>query len=810
MAPHRPLLLLVGACALAALLLPTACEEPRLGSFTLQLRTPPSPWPRCAKGPASLGRVEARGEPIAGATVVLKPSGLSATSDARGLVRLANVPHGRYSVEISAPGYRPMPAPSVEVAGDKSSELTLYPCISAGANQLRVGFARPVTLEARSLCDASWEEAALTWRQLEGPNVSASVKNFGAKRLTFTTRPLEELRPLPDQPQILSFSHDQAGEYLFEVQAVSRTGLRSRAQVLVTSTDVTSGVTSVPPFARYHFVGPKEGPWSWTVVKQPEDWQVNLEGATTRVPSVRPVPPASAVLQQTIAIRDEKSHLTFAIVVGGWNVVRRDCGRPECHAAMEGHWKQTHHAQSWQRFLDGALPLARGPAGDACAECHSLGYDADAPSGGYDDLAALHKVSVPAKLQPGNYAALPEPVKEVSNVYCLACHGPARVDPPVAEQPGLFQVGVCARCHERKPELDVVAQWRLSKHAKTITGQLNGPENREPCARCHTAQGFYYAHFALSRPPSRGTAVLACCENPAPIGCQGCHNAMLAHNKAQLHRADAVQTESGLALAGVGGAALCATCHHAGHDVRTRAALDGRLAPHAPQADLGYGRAGFLLPAPAEFPPLEGTACVKAAKNGCVTCHMDPGPGPGLPGHKQLGGHTFRMRTKEGLMNVRPCQACHAGMASFDPLATGDYDGDGTKEGIRTEVDGLLALLKERLSSAIAARGYRGCDRGRTRGAWIAAGTREKLVVVDAGGADLGDCDRSGALEREEEPHVFPLADELLHKAAYNYLLVARDGSRGQHNLPYAVKLLQRTIHAVTEGRDVPAWELRR
>ena len=44
--------------------------------------------------------------------------------------------------------------------------------------------------------------------------------------------------------------------------------------------------------------------------------------------------------------------------------------------------------------------------------------------------------------------------------------------PPVAEQPGLFAVGVCARCHDRQPEQTTVAEWKLSKHAKTVTGAL--------------------------------------------------------------------------------------------------------------------------------------------------------------------------------------------------------------------------------------------------------------------------------------------------------------------------------------------------
>ncbi len=91
---------------------------------------------------------------------------------------------------------------------------------------------------------------------------------------------------------------------------------------------------------------------------------------------------------------------------------------------------------------------------------------------------------------------------------------------------------------------------------------------------------------------------------------------------------------------------------------------------------------------------------------------------------------------------------------------------------------------------------------------WIKRGFRLKLVVTDKLGFDLGDCDRSGAIERSERPFTFTAADELLHKAAYNYLYVEYDRSRGLHNLPYAVILLQRTLVALTGGAGLPRWDV--
>ena len=85
-------------------------------------------------------------------------------------------------------------------------------------------------------------------------------------------------------------------------------------------------------------------------------------------------------------------------------------------------------------------------------------------------------------------------------------------------------------------------------------------------------------------------------------------------------------------------------------------------------------------------------------------------------------------------------------------------------------------------------------------------------MLTDAEGYDLGDCDQSGAIERDEQPFTLPgnAEDALLHKAAYNYLLIKRDGSRGLHNHPYSGRLLQRTITALSGGKNLPAWELYR
>jgi hypothetical protein len=805
-------LLTPGRAAFWLLVLPLlgGCLEARpRATLEIEVRGSVYPRPRCVKGVASLGQVHPAGDPIPGAQVRLDPGELRGATDGEGRLVL-ELPEENYTLQLAAPGYAARQE-AVPLRAGKTKRLTfnLLPCVSSGEDKLRVGFGKQVVLSAQSRCGGAWLDAAITWTQLEGPDIRDSVGSWSSPQLTFTTRSIEEVRSLPDEPQLLSFSHDEAGEYVFQLTARGPDGAIAKDYTLVTSTNVAGGVTSVPPFDVYTFAGEKQGPWQWQVVQWPAGWPLTLEGATTRTPSVRPYPPGPLTLQQTLTIRNARTGLTFSLSVGDWNQVNRDCGRADCHPPLQRGWESTRHSFTWRKLIDGELVSARGEPAESCATCHALGYDRSVTNGGYDDMADTTSARFPSILKAGNYDALGSAVKEVSNVYCLACHGPARVDPPVAEQPGRFAAGVCARCHDRKPEQDLVAQWRTSRMARTVKSDLNGPESREECTRCHTAQGSYYANFALGRPPSRDVLVMACCEVLAPITCQACHSPMYATNKAQVFRYGAVSTPSGLKLENVGSGALCAVCHNTEHDIAALRSRDERLAPHSPQADLSYGRAGFDLPA-AGLPPLSGVACARTAGEGCVTCHMDKGPLPGEPGYRLVGDHTFRMTSSENVPNVRPCQACHPDRQSFNPRARADYDGDARVRGVREEFDGLMELLRARLAAAIVERGYTGCGPTPRRGRWFAVGYRQKIVVTDELGVDLGDCDGNGVVEREEQPHLFPADDVLLHMAAYNYLLVVKDGSFGLHNYPYVIKLLQRTVFALSGGKNLPAWELYR
>ena len=110
----------------------------------------------------------------------------------------------------------------------------------------------------------------------------------------------------------------------------------------------------------------------------------------------------------------------------------------------------------------------------------------------------------------------------------------------------------------------------------------------------------------------------------------------------------------------------------------------------------------------------------------------------------------------DDIENVSACQSCHGGITTFDFPATEDFDGDGIVEGIQTEIDGMLAIL-------------------------------------------------ASVLPKDEEGNIsLSEATPEERMANYNYTLVNNDGSRGVHNLRYAVDLLRTTYEELTGKEMAP------
>jgi mono/diheme cytochrome c family protein len=267
------------------------------------------------------------------------------------------------------------------------------------------------------------------------------------------------------------------------------------------------------------------------------------------------------------------------------------------------------------------------------------------------------------------------------------------------------------------------------------------------CIRCHTTQGFRRiviegdVNDIESDADARTAVILDAVRYDEGVTCAACHgldgSGLLSAERAPL-RLPRQQ--------------LCNPCHGDGvtfEDYDLVAA-----APHAPQVALFDGAGGAEPPGSG---PYEDGAHTEVA-DGCVHCHLDPTD-------PHLASHTFEP-------SVDTCRQCHSNPTSFDLVAFGDYDGDGTVEGLQTEVRDLVALVRDAILAADAA------------------------VTFD-----------SEEFERGAGPAMTG-ATPALKRAAFNIETVLRDRSGGLHNPTRIVRLLQRSYREVT-GQDVPGATLR-
>lgn len=432
--------------------------------------------------------------------------------------------------------------------------------------------------------------------------------------------------------------------------------------------------------------------------------------------------------------------------VNGGSVTCMNCHNNSLYGFIGDKWQQTGHYSDTERGFNGELS---SHFRESCLACHSTGYDANptAVNGGFDD----YPFEFPAQLGPGVWDQLVQQYPEamaMGRIQCESCHGPggnhygqtgnnAMVTTLDAEN--------CAWCHDQGTHHNFPAQWDFSVHAKgPNVGYAGG---RAGCANCHSGSGFVEWVKGGQQPLTAAPPAI-------PITCATCHDPHDASNHAQLRLVSATLTNGYEVTLGNEGR-LCITCHKARRDgvdytnnyLRN---LSSHFGPHySAQGDVLTGQNavtwGYNVPT---------SPHLQAIENACVGCHMGEGPVDEAGNFELAGGHTFNMRTEDGVANVGVCEPCHGDVGEdFNEKklyinGIADHDGDGVDEGLQEEVHGLLETLYELLPND---------------GAGHLAITDSSVTKVQA-------------------------------QAAWNYLLIEEDRSAGMHNPEFAVELLKLSI----------------
>jgi len=469
---------------------------------------------------------------------------------------------------------------------------------------------------------------------------------------------------------------------------------------------------------------------------------------------LRPDVTGAYVVGVTVATKSSGTSTVQQTVIGATYVGINACTR--CHSGglaqtMTPTWQKTLHAEI---FKDGITGVNGTSYGSNCYACHTVGNDANAtvPNGGFNSVVAQLKWTPPANLTPDNWTNLPDALKNVANIQCENCHGPGSEHANSGGTPFAVSApqgsGACSSCHDAPTHHVKSTEWYQSMHSVTTTDPSGA--GRESCVGCHTNNGFI----------GKNTGATTVDTTFGAITCQTCHEPHGQTNPATathlIRNMASVTLADGTKVTGAGEGALCMNCHQSPQKAATYAAItagSSHFGPHqGPQADMLSGTNGYNY-----GQVIPSSAHQYVTKDTCVECHMQATATTDAAFLK-AGGHTFKVGfTPAGsttpVQLVGACQNCHGTQITTFDFALFDYNGDGKIEGVQTEVQHLLDQLSAMLPPDNKAK---------------------SALTIDS---------------TWTQPQL---------EAAYNWLFVNNDGSRGVHNTAYAVGLLKASIADLT------------
>lgn len=332
-------------------------------------------------------------------------------------------------------------------------------------------------------------------------------------------------------------------------------------------------------------------------------------------------------------------------------------------------------------------------------------------------------------------------------VGCESCHGPGSLHNGNTERISKTHwPGMCGRCHTQ------FAQWQKSRHSDPLAfGHSEvSPALIGNCYKCHYTEGFIEASQGKSFDKFRFPFGVEVPHDTPNVGCDVCHN---PHQQSS---ENPVGIRTGTA------ASLCVTCHE-------KKWQNATYSGEADKVGNGYHWA--------DYSQYREEGNPHHNSKGCVMCHMAKDITETDNNSVLLvGGHGMRMRdvgldgdpgTADDVLNVKVCQTCHAGLATFD------------RNNAQTENRAKVKQLGEMLK----------------------AENQGFMPPFQPG--KCATCHRGSNL-----PFINDDDAEILKHAYLNYSLILNDRSFGVHNPGYIKRLLDDSIAAVENFKSRSGSEI--